>query len=331
MLTLEQLVLVLAIALIAGKPLAWLLRIPRLTRMCHRFVARLGEKMNRPERGIETRATRGFVVPALLITASSMFGYVVLMLAHLPPFSLLGFSILPQHMLLVLVFPALLSPWRFLWPLYIAATHARRQNWPALDAPLTQLAGGSASTTDGYGNCRMALQFSLLHVVHHLIGSLLALYLASLPGLFAYRMLQLCALHFDGRVPYWRGFHWASEKLAALVAIPAWCLALPPLLLAGQCVPGLRPFHGLIKALTTRDGAFADKFLAYALGITLGGMQQRYGRTLESVWVGQGTAQVTGKPMIKAVLWLVSAVLVTLIALALSAQYLAKGTVFTGI
>jgi cobalamin biosynthesis protein CobD/CbiB len=331
MLTLEQLVLVLAIALIAGKPLAWLLRIPRLTRMCHRFVARLGEKMNRPERGIETRATRGFVVPALLITAAALLGYVVLMLAHYPAFSVAGIRVLPQHVLLGLVIPALLSPWRFLWPLYAAATHARRQNWPALDAPLMQLAGGSASTTDGYGNCRMALQFSLLHVVHHLIGSLLALYLASLPGLFAYRMLQLCALHFDGRVPYWRGFHWASEKLAALVAIPAWCLALPPLLLAGQCVPELRPFHGLIKALTTRDGAFADRFLAYALGVTLGGMQQRYGRTLECQWVGTGTAQVTGKPMIKAVLWLASAVVITLVTLATAAQYLAKGTVFTGI
>jgi cobalamin biosynthesis protein CobD/CbiB len=268
---------VLVTGLLLGRVLGAFFRLSRCERACHRLVQRMGEKMNRPERPIETRATRGFVVPVLLMVGAALVGHGITLLGKLSGQQALigGGSISVSQILMLLLLAALLSPARFLWPLWKATRASGNHAWPALDAPLTALAGGSASTPDGHGNCRFILQLSLLHFVHHLVGSALALLVASLPGLLVYRVLQLCALHYDGRAKNWRGFHWASEKLAMLVALPASIIALLCLTVAGQLLPGVRPLYGFWQGCRGKEGVFFDRFLAFSLGLTLGGTQQR--------------------------------------------------------
>lgn len=301
--------MILALGLVAGIPLRAAFGLGALERKCHRFVQRLGEKLNRSERPLSTRAMRGFIVPALCIVLAWLVGFLLsfLIVKFFP-------STDARKYVVILVAAALLSPMRYLWPCVQALRTNATQDPSTLDAPLRALAGGDASANDAHGKIRLMLQMALQHFVQHGVGSIMAFWLGGFAGLFMFRMALLCAEHFDGRVQKMRGFHWASEKLGQALRFIALLPALPLLVLAGQCLPQLAPLRGLWRARQLHGQSFLVNFLAGSLRISLGGPMQRYGQRFITPWVGDGTAQLSASHVLRVLWWLLVAwVLLTIL------------------
>ena len=282
-LDLESLALIVSVGLVFGQPLAVLLRVTFFARLSHQLVHALGRKMNRERRPIATRAARGFIIPLILITIAAMAGLCLLLLPHwLMAFGLpASIAALPSYGMVA----AMLSPQRFLWPLWQAVGHASHSRWGSLDGTLKTIASGNVGVADGHGRARAISEFATRQFLHRYVGSLTAFVVAGPVGLCIYRMVQLAALHYDGAIPSFRGFHWASEKLSYLLAIPAALVASILLTLCGQLLAGTQPLRGVVRMLRAKQGISITAWVAHSLNITLGGPADWYGFKREAGWV----------------------------------------------
>ncbi len=279
-----------------------------LTQKIHRQVQQVGLNLNRADRPLQTRASRGFIVLGLLSFAALLVGTFLEAALHWHPW-------LEALYLLALI--ALLSPQRYLIPAFRAKRAAKAGNWVALDAPLMALAGGTAHSADGHGKLRLTIELLHHHFVHHTLGSTLAFVLAGMPGLLVYRMVQLCAQHYCEFLPAWRGFAWASARLASLLGLLPQLFAMALLCAALFWLPGARPFRALAVLWKRGEGSVSLRYLVQALGITVGGPRMLYGQQIPAPWIGGAhTAQLDGKPLAQWVFAALFALMVWLLALA---------------
>ena len=319
-LDLESLALILSVGLVFGQPLAVLLRVTFFARISHRLVHALGRKMNRERRPIATRAARGFIIPVILITIAAFAGLVLILLPNwlmalgLPA----SIAALPSYGAVA----AMLSPQRFLWPLWQAVGHASHSRWGSLDGTLKTIASGNVAAADGHGRVRAITEIAARQCLHRYIGSIIALVVAGPIGLCIYRMVQLASTHYDGDIASFRGFHWASEKLGFLIAIPAACLTAPLLVLAGQLIGGAQPLRGIWRMLRAKSGISMRAWVAHSTHITLGGPVDWYGYKRETPWVGGGTAQLTGHHIARVWWWfLIASLLLTVTIAAMTSNF----------
>jgi cobalamin biosynthesis protein CobD/CbiB len=317
---LDSLALIIMVGLVFGQPLAWLTGVGYLTRASHRIVHALGRKMNRERRSIATRAARGFTVPLMLMLLAVCAGTALLML---PVW--LGMLGVPQIVALLpgyAIIAAMLSPQRYLLPLWHAVTHAKHDRWGALDTPLTTMAAGPVAAADGHGRARLISAIALQQFMHGFLGSIAALLLAGPIGLCLYRVIQLAANHYDGHIVSFRGFHWASEKLARLLALPVLFVAAFVLTLAGQLLAATDPLRGFWRMVRAKQGVSFVAWVAHSLTMTLGGPCQWYGHTCPRPWVGSGTAKLTSIELARLWWWLaISSLLVVLGVATIAANF----------
>lgn len=266
----EYLVPILLIGLLIGEPLARLLRFPLLRAKLGTLIATLRRKLNRPNRSIATRLYRGMVALAMLVIPAIALGLWLMQRAE--------WVQLLSAILFVALIGEIARPYRLLG--YRRMARSGRITLQSDEAHYL--------FADTHGQLRYLIlqtgeRFTLL------VGASLYYLAADLPGLLGYLALAATARYFHPALPDNRAFGWSAYGLFTLIdALPRFLAGLL-LWLAAWCTPGSAPLSALRHFATAASQAHG--WLAYLLGIALGGPIPSPAGERSLPWLGNGPAR----------------------------------------
>lgn len=292
---------ILVLAVLLGEPLAQLLHLPDLQARIGSIIARLNRKLNRTKRSTATRLYRGIAALLMLVLPTLALGLLLTGKAD--------WLRLLVVLLLVALFGALLRPYQLL--------RLRRE------AKAGRLTLQSADPPFLFPDTHALLRYTILTAADRLaltIGAGFYFLLADLPGLLCYLMLAATARFYAPTHTGNRAFGWAADALFTL------CNALPRALtslltwLAALFTAGTAPFSTLRHLASSARTSYG--WLAYLLGLSLGGPVPALAGPLALPWIGTGTPKPEATHLSRALLLVGVALLLWLLLLASAIYYL---------
>ena len=285
------LMLALYVSLLLGGPRTFhaLLGLDRPGRWLRHVGATLGERLNRPQRPVATRRSRGLFVLICLVMLAVAAG----MGAHaLQGVHRWGFAL--EVLLLAAFLP--LRP-----PLDAAGEVVRqlKAGKPPEAARYSEMfLRRDPQGIDTHHFCRACIEH-LVRSLSWVTATAFWYLLGGLPMALAVAFTLRLAARFEAADPQgaalnrWprgiaAGLRWIPERLAALF-----------LLLAAPLVPGARLRRGL-AALDSEKGSILENLTAGILQVALGGPRRWRGAALDEPWIGEGTAKARAADVTRA-------------------------------
>ncbi len=260
--------------LLIGEPWGRLLRFPVVRAQLAGIVASLGDKLNRPNRSIATRLYRGIVALAMLLLPAIALGFFLMR----PPEWI--------QLLASLLLPALIGTLLLPYTAYRLHRAARRGTLALQSTDPHYL------FADTYGQLRYHIlaygrRFALL------TGASFYFLVADMPGLLAYLTLAAAAAFYSPAQPENRAFGWCAAGLFALFDAPPRLITCLLLWLAALFIPRTHPLTTLAH-LASAARQFHG-WLAWLLGLSLGGPVPTPAGEVSLPWRGDGTPKPAPK------------------------------------
>ncbi len=292
------LLVVVADALFAGLPgLRAVLAVPLA--LVDRVTTWLDRKLNREQRSVVSRLYRGALVVCVLMLAAYGAGWVVAGIARSLPY---GWPIE------AVAVACLILQRRMIDPLRTVAGSLAGHDLDAARAALSGLVPYDCAGLDEHGVARGAVEAGAARLCDGVVAAAFWYLLLGLPGLCAWRTINVVADRIGHRSPRFAAFGQTAARLDEVLGLlPA---LITGLILVGAAVfvpaasPG-RAFEVWLQTIRQRralDSGRAQGAVAGALGLTLAGPRRPDGKVAGAAWVGDGGARVNPPDVVRAVL-----------------------------
>lgn len=290
------------------------------------FFAAMGgwfdRRLNRAHRSAASRRVRGGLVAVLVAAFAAAIGWAVAEFARSVPN---GWGIELAALICLIVQRRAFD----------AARHVRgallRHQPGAARAALARAVRYDTDMLDDHAVARGAVETSAVTICDGVIGPIFWYLLLGLPGMCAYRAINVLAGRISHPVPARTPFGAVAAALDRLLNYMPAPLAGAVVVLAAIFVPGARPFRAARTMLRdfagqpTPAAGWAGGAMAGALGLALGGPRIYGGAAGGAPWVGDGRARVTAGDIGRALYMQIVAVIVTAGAIAAAGVAWAAG------
>ena len=258
------------------------------------FVGTLERKLNRDRRSPTDRALRGTLLVLVLTAAAGTVGWGVAWLTQNHDFG--------WFVELVLLW-ALLGQGRTYRRMKAVAAALTAGQAEAARAAIEPLVRHDPALMDVHGVPRAAIESTAWTFSVDAVAPVFWYVLFGFPGFLVHRVLRVLDEEIGHLTPRYRAFGMAAARLDDILnLIPARLSALF-ILLAAVFVPTAKPgrswhvaWRGAGKHRSMNAG-WPIAAMAGALDLTLAGPRRRAGGVTDEAWIGEGTAQATGRDL----------------------------------
>jgi len=287
---------------------AWLGDMPFLFRhvphpivLIGRAVAWLDRRLNREQRGEQTRRVRGVITAAALILGAALAGWVIDALCRLFAY---GWLI---EMLAI----AILVAQRSLFDRVEAVAAALAERGLAAGREeVRHIVGRDPESLDAHGVARAGIESLAENFSDGVVAPVFWALLFGLPGIFVYKTANTLDSMIGHLSPRYRSFGWAAARFDDLLNLVPARLSGTLIALAAAVTPQAGGWHkgGTALRLMLRDAGkhrspnagWPEAAMAGALGLALAGPRRYADRLVEDPWIGDGRARATPQDMRRA-------------------------------
>ena len=313
------LIVIIADALFAGLPgLRTALALP--LRFVDRTTSWLDHKLNREQRSIANRLYRGALLVCVLALAAYAAGWVLAGVARALPY---GWPVEAVAMACLILQRRMIDPVRKI--ARCLAVH----DLDAARATLSGIVAYDSAGLDEHTVARGAVEAGAAKLCDGVVAAAFWYLLLGLPGLCAYRTVNVIADRIGHRSPRFAAFGLTAARFDEVLGLLPALITGVVLVIAAVFVPSASPATAFSVWLRTlRQGRVLDSgrargAVAGALGLALARPRRLDGRVIGATWVGDGRARVNAPDVVRAVILFTVACVIA--AAFLAAMVVARG------
>lgn len=306
------LIVIVADALFGGLPgLRHALAVPLVA--VDRITVWFDRKLNREQRSVANRLLRGALAVCVLALAASAVGWAVALLAR---------SVPSGWLIEAVAIACLILQRRMIDPVRKVASALAAHDLDAGRAALSGIVSYDSAGLDAHTVARGTVEAGTARFCDGVVASAFWYLLLGLPGLCAYRTINVVADRLGDASPRHHAFGLAAARLDEVLGVLPGLIAGAILCAAAVFVPSASPITAFtvwlqsIRGRSLLNSGRALGAVAGALGVALAGPRRLEGAEARDGWIGEGRARVVASDVVRAVILLVVACIIAATLLA---------------